>query len=55
MLVSVHDDGRGIDTVAAGAGAGIARSIQARIAEAGGRAEVRSSLGEGTEVCLWLR
>lgn len=55
VLVSVHDDGRGIDTAAAGAGAGIARSIQARIAEAGGRAEVRSSPGEGTEVCLWLR
>ncbi len=55
VLVSVHDDGRGIDPTQAGPGAGIASSIQARIADAGGRAEVRSSPGQGTEVCLWLR
>ncbi len=54
VLVSVHDDGRGIDLANVGSGSGIASSIQARITDAGGRAEVRSSPGQGTEVCLWL-
>lgn len=55
VLVSVHDDGQGIDPADAVVGAGIAGSIQARLAEAGGRAEIRSGPGQGTEVCLWLR
>ncbi len=55
VLISVHDDGRGIDAAHAGAGAGISGSIQAPVAQAGGRVEIRSTPGEGTEVCLWLR
>ncbi len=55
VLISVHDDGRGIDAARAGAGAGISGSIQARVVQAGGRVEIRSTPGEGTEVCLWLR
>jgi signal transduction histidine kinase len=36
------------------AGVGLSRSITQRMAEAGGRAEVRSRPDQGTEVCLWL-
>jgi signal transduction histidine kinase len=54
IFCSVKDDGAGFDADAATPGVGITRSIMERMQEAGGRAEVRSSPGHGTEVCLWL-
>ena len=56
VFCSVKDDGTGFDPAAVPAteGFGIARSIRARIEEAGGRAEITSRQGAGTEVCLWV-
>ena len=54
LFCSVKDDGAGFDTGATPPGVGIDRSIIARMREIGGRAEVRSRPGHGTEVCLWL-
>lgn len=56
VFCSVKDDGRGFDTAVERErpGVGIARSIRGRMQEVGGRAEIRSRLGAGTEVCLWL-
>lgn len=54
-FASVRDDGRGFDPAAArtGEGHGIAESIVGRVESVGGRVEVRSSLGSGTEVAMW--
>lgn len=54
VFCSVKDDGGGFDDRATAPGIGISRSIVQRMHDAGGRAEVRSNLGQGTEVCLWL-
>ena len=54
VFCSVRDDGRGFDPASA-VGFGIARSIVERMREVGGRAEVVSRPGEGTEVRLWTR
>ena len=54
LFCSVKDDGAGFDPDAVTEGTGIARSIRARVDEAGGRAEVSSQRGEGAEVRLWL-
>ena len=54
IFCSVKDDGGGFDEAATVPGIGISRSIVERMQEAGGRAEVRSHPGRGTEVCLWL-
>jgi signal transduction histidine kinase len=52
LVVEVSDAGRGFDPARAGRGAGLAGSIQARLAEVGGAAEVRSAPGAGTTVRL---
>ena len=54
VFCSVKDDGRGFDPAATKEGVGLTRSIRGRMAEAGGRAEVTSAPGRGTEVLLWL-
>jgi len=54
VFCSVKDDGSGFDESSTIPGIGISRSIVQRMSEAGGRAEVRSRPGQGTEVCLWL-
>lgn len=54
VFCSVKDDGNGFDATSIAQGVGISRSIIARMREVGGRAEVRSHPGSGTEVCLWL-
>lgn len=54
VFCSVKDDGGGFDETATRPGIGISRSIVQRMHDVGGRAEVRSNLGRGTEVCLWL-
>jgi len=52
-FASVHDDGIGFDPGAPRDGHGINESIVARIESIGGRVEIRSSPGQGTEVMLW--
>jgi len=54
VFCSVKDDGGGFDESTTIPGIGISRSIVQRMHEAGGRAEIRSHPGQGTEVCLWL-
>ena len=54
LFCSVKDDGAGYDTAAVPDGVGLSRSVRGRMAEVGGRAEVASAPGFGTEVRLWL-
>jgi signal transduction histidine kinase len=54
VFCSVKDDGAGFDPAATPAGQGLTRSIRGRMEEAGGRVDVNSRPGSGTEVCLWL-
>jgi signal transduction histidine kinase len=54
VVCSVHDDGRGFDLATAREGVGLSRSIRGRMEEAGGRVEIDSRPGSGTEVRLWL-
>ncbi|MBW3547510.1 MAG: hypothetical protein KY452_05150 [Actinobacteria bacterium] len=54
VFCSVKDDGVGFDPAIVAEGVGLSRSIRGRVEEAGGRVEVRASLGEGAEVVLWL-
>ena len=55
VLVTVRDDGAGFDPTRATTGRGVSDSIVARMTDAGGRAEVVSAPGRGTEVRLWIR
>ncbi len=50
---SITDDGRGFDRAATVEGTGLARSVRGRLVELGGRVEVASAPGRGTEVHLW--
>ena len=54
-FASVSDDGVGFEPAAPRApnSHGIDESIVARVESIGGRVEIRSSPGRGTEVCLW--
>ena len=54
VFCSIKDDGSGFDPARTSAGIGLRQSIEGRVREAGGRSEVRSRPGAGTEVCLWL-
>ena len=54
VACSVKDDGTGFDPSAAMEGMGLARSVRGRVAEVGGRVEVDSAPGRGTEVRLWV-
>lgn len=58
LFVSVHDDGTGFDPAAVkpanGGGMGLARSIRQRVEDVGGRVEIDSAPGRGTEVKLWV-
>lgn len=53
LFCSVKDDGTGYDTATVPEGVGLSRSIRGRMTEVGGRAEVVSAPGFGTEVRLW--
>ena len=53
VFCSVKDDGVGLDPATVHEGVGIARSIRGRLADIGGRAEVRGAPGDGAEVCMW--
>jgi signal transduction histidine kinase len=54
VFCSVKDDGSGFDVASTAEGVGLSRSIRGRMAEVGGRVEISSSPGQGTEVVLWL-
>jgi signal transduction histidine kinase len=54
VFCSVSDDGGGFDTALVAQGIGLTRSVRDRVEDVGGRAEVRSQPGRGTEVCLWV-
>jgi signal transduction histidine kinase len=54
LFCSVHDHGTGFDTDAVEEGRGLADSVRGRIGEIGGRVEVRSRIGQGTEVLMWV-
>jgi signal transduction histidine kinase len=54
LFCSVKDDGCGFDPHDRHPGVGLSGSIMGRMTDAGGRADIRSRAGSGTEVCLWL-
>lgn len=54
VFCSVKDDGVGFDLDAAHDGQGLRRSITERVLEIGGRVEISSREGRGTEVRLWI-
>lgn len=54
VFVSVKDDGDGFDVATAVESIGISSSIRGRIEEVGGKADIESGVGRGTEVQLWL-
>jgi diguanylate cyclase (GGDEF)-like protein len=53
-LVTVKDDGVGVDLATIEAGLGVRRSIYGRMARIGGNALLDSTPGDGTLVTLWL-
>ncbi len=55
VFASVDDDGSGFDPKTRRDSHGIDESIIGRIEAVGGRVEITSSPGAGTEVCLWSR
>ena len=54
VFCSIKDDGMGFDVGSTVEGIGLSRSIRGRVSEAGGRVEIVSAPGDGTEVLLWL-
>lgn len=54
VFCSVKDNGAGFDPDKTHAGQGLRRSIQGRMEDAGGRAEISSRPDWGTEVRLWV-
>ena len=55
VFASVDDDGMGFDPAAPRVSHGIDESVIARIESIGGRVEISSDIGNGTEVCIWSR
>ncbi len=53
VFASVRDDGMGFDTTRVELGEGLEGSIRERMLDAGGRSEVISTVGGGTEIRLW--
>lgn len=54
FFVSIKDRGTGFDVHTAPRGQGLTRSIEGRLAEVGGRVEITSTPGRGTEIRLHL-
>jgi signal transduction histidine kinase len=54
VFASVRDDGHGFDAATLRPNRGIARSIRGRVEECGGRVEIESEEGAGTEVRMWI-
>lgn len=55
VFATVNDDGMGFDPATPRTTHGIDESMLARIASIGGRVEITSDIGSGTEVCIWSR
>lgn len=55
VFATVRDDGVGFDPSTATTGRGIGGSIRARMEQIGGRTEIVSTPGRGTEVRVWTR
>ena len=55
VFASVSDDGSGFDPSAARRSHGLDESVIGRIEAIGGKVEIASSHGGGTEICLWSR
>ena len=55
LFVSVHDNGTGFEVDEIMEGIGLSRSIKGRVADIGGRVDVASRPGKGTEVKLWVK
>jgi len=55
VYCSVRDNGAGFERASTDMGRGLEHSIEQRMAEVGGRADVASAPGRGTEVQLWTR
>lgn len=55
VFASVDDDGMGFDPATPRSTHGIDESVLARVASIGGRVEISSSIGNGTEVCIWTK
>lgn len=55
VFASIRDDGIGFDIGSVRRGQGLDGSISRRMTAAGGRVEIISSLGSGTEVRVWSR
>lgn len=55
VFASVNDDGTGFDPTAPRSSQGIDESIVARIDSIGGSVHITSTIGSGTEVCIWSR
>lgn len=55
VFASVDDDGMGFDPATPRATHGIDESMLARIGSIGGRVEISSAIGSGTEVCIWTK
>ena len=51
VVMSAHDDGRGVQSVEAGNGL---RGMQERLTQLGGKLEVESSQGRGFTLHAWL-
>ena len=54
VFCSVRDNGAGFDSEEAQSGLGLRHSIRDRIEEIGGRVEIDTRIGRGTEVRLWV-
>ncbi len=54
IFCSIKDDGEGFDPETAHEGQGLRRSVRGRIDDVGGRVEISSRPGRGTEIRLWV-
>ncbi len=55
VFASVDDDGMGFDAVSPRTSHGLNESVVGRVESIGGRVEISSGIGRGTEVCIWSR
>ncbi len=54
VFCSVKDNGEGFDPATTAEGQGLSQSIRARITDVGGRVEISTAVGKGTEIQMWV-